>query len=332
MKKIKINFCGFWNSFQKDDNLFYHILSRHFQIEISDKPDFVIVSNRGRPFEYMKYDCVRLMFMGENLSPDFTTFDYVIGFDHMTFGDRYYRLPFAFYFNTGVPWRPEKLTADRAEAMLREKTEFCNFIYRHPSSNSVRERLFSVLNEYKPVVSPGSYLNNTGGSGCSWSEKYRYLRTSKFTIACDSVSYPGFMTEKVIQPLEHHSVPIYFGNPLVTEDLNEKAIVLCRDASDDAIREAADRVRYLNEHDDAYLEMLTQFPLRDENTLERKYAELEAFLVHIFSQDPVQAGRRIRYFCADRHSDYLKKCMDQYASDSFLYKTRRVARNVLKKK
>ena len=104
METIKINFCSFWGSFQKDNNLFYHILSRHFHIEISDAPDFVIVSNREKPFEYMKYDCVRVMFMGENLSPDFTVFDYVIGFDRMSFEDRYFRLPFAFYSDSGVPW------------------------------------------------------------------------------------------------------------------------------------------------------------------------------------------------------------------------------------
>lgn len=78
MKTVKINFCGFWGSFKKEDNLFYKILSRHFNVEISENPDFVICSNRGEPLEYMKYDCVRIMFMGENMSPDFTVFDYVI--------------------------------------------------------------------------------------------------------------------------------------------------------------------------------------------------------------------------------------------------------------
>lgn len=140
------------------------------------------------------------------------------------------------------------------------------------------------------------------------------------------------MTEKVIQPLQNHSVPIYFGNPFVADDLNERAIVLCPDASEEAIRETVERVRYLNEHDDAYLEMLTQFPLRDENALEKKYAELEAFLVHIFSQEPAQAERRIRYFCADIHSEYLKTYMVKYASDSISRKLGRILRNMLKEK
>ena len=91
MDTIKIDFCGFWSSFNKEKNLFSILLSKHFNVEISDNPDFVICSNRGKPFEYMQYDCPRIMFMGENLSPDFTAFDYVIGFDYLEFGDRYFR-------------------------------------------------------------------------------------------------------------------------------------------------------------------------------------------------------------------------------------------------
>ena len=112
---IKLDFCGFWGSFNKKNNLFYNLLSKHFDVEISDNPDFVICSNRGKPFEYMKYDCVRIMFMGEPISPDFTVFDYVIGFDYIEFGERYFRLPFGLYFDNGNPWNPEKLSYKQAK-------------------------------------------------------------------------------------------------------------------------------------------------------------------------------------------------------------------------
>ena len=35
MKKIKINFCGFWGSFKKDDNLFTRMLSKYFDVEVT---------------------------------------------------------------------------------------------------------------------------------------------------------------------------------------------------------------------------------------------------------------------------------------------------------
>lgn len=330
IKEIRIDFCGFWNSFKKDDNLFYRLLSKHFSVEISDRPDFLICSNRGRPFEYMKYDCVRLMFMGENLSPDFTVFDYVIGFDDLTFGDRYFRLPFAYYFDSGIPWEPERLTRDRAQEILSAKDRFCNFIYGHRSSNGLREALFEELSAYKPVVSPGSFLNNVGTAGCGWAEKYRYLTDCKFTIAGDSVSYPGFVTEKIMQPLQYHSVPIYCGAPDIERDFDTGAIVVCRSGSDEDIKEAVERVRYLDTHDDAYIETLMRYPFRREEFLIKRYAELETFLVSVFSQPPHLAGRRIRHFCADLHESYLKDYMRRNKNEALPDRVKRAIKNKLR--
>lgn len=331
MDTIRINFCGFWGSFQKENNLFYHILSKRFHVEISDDPDFVICSNRGRPFEYMKYNCVRLMFMGENLSPDFTVFDYVIGFDKLSFGDRYFRLPFGFYFDDGIPWTPEALSPDRAREILEQKSVFCNFIYGHPSAHGVRENLFRALETYKPVASPGKYMNNTGGHGCGWAEKYDWLKKSKFTIACDSVSYPGFFTEKVIQPLQMHSVPVYFGNPDICEDINPAAILWCRSSEEAELQRVVEQAAYLDTHDDAYIEMLTQDPLPSPDFLTKRYEELESFLINIFSQPPAEASRRIKDFCANNHENLLKDCMQKNASEPLLIRTRKAAKAFLKK-
>lgn len=141
--------------------MFTRMISRHYDVEISKNPDFVICSNGGAPFEYMKYDCVRIMYMGENMSPDFTVFDYVIGFDYLNLRDRYFRLPLAFYSDKGEPWITEKLSKEGTLEILKAKKYFCNFIYGHPSSHGMREELFRILSSYKEVISPGSYMNNT---------------------------------------------------------------------------------------------------------------------------------------------------------------------------
>ena len=311
MKTIKINFCGFWGSFNKKDNLFTRILSRHFNVEISENPDFVICSNRGNPFEYMKYECVRLMFMGENMSPDYTVFDYCIGFDFMEFGDRYFRLPFAFYFDSGKPWIPEKLTEEQAWNIVKEKKYFCNFIYGHQSSHGMRERLFERLNEYKHVVSPGSYLNNMESQRkgtakrCSWKEKNEYLKYSKFTIAGDSIHYPGFVTEKIVQPFMQHSIPVYFGSTRISEEFNLESFVCCNDEND--LERVAEQVEFLDTHDDAYVNMLMKCPLHNQSYLVEKYEALEKFLVNIFEQEPKDAYRRVKYFAAESHESYLKE-------------------------
>ena len=322
---VRINFCGFWSSFNKEKNLFSIMLSKHFNIEISDNPDFVICSNRGTPFEYMKYDCVRIMFMGENLSPDFTVFDYCIGFDYLEFGDRFFRLPFGLYFDSAKPWIPEKLTKEQAIEILKQKKYFCNFIYGHPSSNGMREKLFTDLSKYNEVVSPGSYLNNVNSNNkrCSWKEKYEYLKLSKFTIAGDSIHYPGFVTEKIVQPFQNHTIPIYFGSTRIYEDFNKDSFVCCKDESD--IDRAIEQVKYLDTHDDAYIEMLMQQPLVTEDYTIKLYEQLEKFLVNIFSQAPDKAYRRVRYFCAEQHESYMKDYMRRYnRSPSLIRKIKKI--------
>ncbi len=311
MKTVKINFAGFWGSFKKDDNLFTRILKKKYNVEISDNPDFVICSNRGSAFEYINYDCTRIMFMGENMSPDFTVFDYCIGFDYLDFGDRYFRLPFAFYFDDAKPWIPEILTREKAKEILEAKKYFCNFIYGHRSSHGMREKLFETLNSYKHVESPGSFMNNVGGKGrCSWAEKSQYLASSKFTIACDSVAHPGFVTEKIVDPFMQHSIPVYFGNPKIDDYFNPDAFVWCKNESD--LSRTLDEIRYLDENDGAYIEKLMLSPLNDNNLVAQLYEKLEEFLFNIFDQAPEESYRRVRYFCAERHESFLKDYAKKY--------------------
>ncbi|MBQ6838435.1 MAG: hypothetical protein IJO44_06305 [Clostridia bacterium] len=320
MKTIKINFCGFWNSFNKEKNFFTKILSKHFVVEISETPDFVICSNRGKPFEYVQYDCVRLIVMGENISPDFTIFDYCIGFDYLTFGDRYFRLPYAFYNDSASPWAPSALSESEATKILSEKKHFCNFIYRHPSSHGIREKFFTTLNEYKPVVSAGSQFNNTGSkNGCSWVEKYEYVKASKFTIACDSIEYDGFVTEKIVQAFDNHSIPIYFGNKRIDDEFNTKAFIWCKTKEDfDATIE---RIKFVDSNDDEYIKMLCENPLKDPNSVKACYEELEKFLVNIFSQEPENAYRRVKYFAADDYERHLKNYYRIYSkTPNFVHK------------
>ena len=87
MEKLKVNFVDFWSGFDKVNNDFYRILSEKYEIEISDKPDYLFYSVFG--YEHTKYDCVRIFFTGECIVPDFNICDYAIGFDNITFGDRY---------------------------------------------------------------------------------------------------------------------------------------------------------------------------------------------------------------------------------------------------
>ena len=102
--------------------------------------------------------------------------------------------------------------------MLKEKDLFCNLIYWEDSIGGYRKDLFDALSAYKPVSAYGRFLNNVGGKGVSYKEKFEILRRSKFTIAVEGCNYKGVTTEKIEQPLTHHSIPIYYGNVDITND------------------------------------------------------------------------------------------------------------------
>ena len=260
-EKIKIDFCGFWDGFNKTENLLSDILKELYEIEISEHPDFLIVSVFGQPFSYTNYDCVRILDTGEPLSPDFSVFDYAIGFDHIDFPDaygesRYYRYPFCFYhfdrvkkFSGGMPY-------SEAREALEQKVYFCNFIYGHPSARGEREAIFETLQKYKRVEAAGSFLNNMPeGKAVPFSEKkIDFQRKCKFSIACESICYPGFVTEKIIDPMRAHSVPVYYGNPLVEKEFNPEAMINLGSFS--SFEEGIDKVIEADQNDEIYLRML----------------------------------------------------------------------------
>ena len=290
MKTIKINFMSFWTSFDKTNNTIYNILKKKYNVEISDNPDYLFVSANGKPYDFMKYDCIRIFYSGEEIVPDFNLFDYAIGFDDISFGDRYVRFPFC-YFGVDSKHLSFGLNKKEAKNVLRQKDIFCNLIYWEDSIGGFRNELFNALSKYKKVDSYGRLLNNVGGRGVSYKEKYDILRRSKFTIAVEGCNYRGITTEKIFQPFEVHSVPIFYGNPDIEKDFSPRAFVNCHRYN--SLDEIVNAVIELDNNDDKYIDMLSSSPLLNENQIEDSLKRLEDFLYNIFDQDLDKCKRRV---------------------------------------
>ena len=122
-KTVKINFTdtekGYFN---KEDNLFLDILKENYDVEISDKPDFLFYSCFGD--NNLNYsNCVKIFFTNENIVPNFNETDYGLGFHHLEFEDRYLRFPEYFFKLDKLVQNRENLSDDLANR------KFCNFIY-----------------------------------------------------------------------------------------------------------------------------------------------------------------------------------------------------------
>lgn len=334
MKTIRINFIDFWPGFDRENNLFCSILREKYHVVISEQPDYIFASVSGI-YGYTNYDCVRILYTGEPFSPDFNVFDYAIGFDPLELkdekgNDRYYRFPYCFYdeMGYGLQKLARGLTREEALEALQTKKYFCNFIYSHPSAKGERETILNLINQYKRVDSSGSFLNNMeDGLVIARTKKEDFLRLSKFTIACESVVHPGFVTEKISDALYANSIPIYYGSNYVKKEFNPEAFVYLGDYN--TIEEGIEKVIEIDQNDEKYISMLMQPKLVTGNYYANMYEGLKAFLFEIFDQSKEEAFRRLRHYVQKHHEQRLKDYSLFYNSPE--YKAWKIRKRIQRK-
>lgn len=327
MKQIKLHYCDMWDNFDpKAGNLIHDIIARNFDVTLTAQdPDYVVCSVFGNrfgnrsgfiPADYHRYpDAVRIMYSGENFLPDLNFCDYGMGCDHLAFADRYLRLPhFAMYpeyAQLHAP-RPAVTAAD-----LAARDSFCNFTFSNQNAMPDRDRFFHMLNARKPVCSTGRHLRNSdaldrlqNATGMPpFQAKVALLQTTKFCIAFENSRHPGYTTEKIMHSLAARTVPIYLGDPRVTEDFNPDAFINGHDfATLDALVEEVMRI---DADDDAWLAMINAAPMQA--ATDPYLPALEQFLVGIISQPKAAAKRR----CGDGNIGAKAAELTQQANKRF---------------
>lgn len=276
---IRIRFTDQPPDFNPENNVYTRALQRIGAVEFCDHPDFVFYGAFGTQF--LSYpDSVRIFLANEPVLPNFNDCDYAIGAMKLSFGERYFRQPPLLGFGE-IDYEP-MLRPDRRQIPENAVSRrFCNFVYANGNCGSgavLRVQFCRRLSAYRRVDCPGTVLNNMSGAvhpryedkrarsrglvGTEWAaDKLAFLRNYKFTIAFENTSLPGFTTEKLLHPLMACSIPIYWGNPDVTEYFNPKAFINCHDYENDWDAVAA-RVRELDRDPEQYLEMLRRPPLQ----------------------------------------------------------------------
>jgi hypothetical protein len=267
-RKIKIAFSDFWGGFEYNptgkinfDNIFYKILSERFEIEISDKPDFLIFSVFGN--NHLNYKCKKIFYTGENQRPNYNLCDYSITFDYLE-DKRNFRFPFSgiimYENNIKKNWNKE-IDFDK---IFSEKTKFCNFVFSNPAPQSPRNFLFLELSKYKSVDSGGAVYNNLGKLvEPGWDNKLKFMNQYKFTICFENSEYPGYTTEKIIHPKIVNSIPIYWGNPLVANDWNTKSFINAYDFKN--IFELIEYIKEVDNNNNLYKQILLEPHFKSEN-------------------------------------------------------------------
>lgn len=300
-QKLKVKFVDFWGDLNDpNSNYFYTLLSQKYDVEFSEDPDIVFFSNYGK--EYLKYKCVRVFFSAENQRPDFTACDFAITFDYLN-DNRHLRFPLwaLYYLGYIHGFKVEKLdtfkTKEQLQEQWRAKKKFCCFIVSNAKCKK-RNDFFIKLNSVKGVDSAGRYLNNIGYNLEDGTlAKLAFIKDYKFVISFENISFPGYTTEKVFEPLLAGAIPIYWGNPRVNTDFNPKRILNYHDFKSE--EDLINRILEIDSNEELAMEVLSEkcFAGAD-HSIEEYQQKLEDYLYKIVqdrksvkcvAQDPVRS-------------------------------------------
>jgi hypothetical protein len=191
----------------------------------SEDPDFIIFGPYGNDLPVRSDQYTRIGYFCENIIPDLSICEWAFGMPREEdIKDPRYKK---------IQWHnldPNELVKKQAdiEAVIGTKTKFCNFLYSH--SVPYREAFFKELSKYKKVDAPGKSMNNMPSidsvySGDVWDRKRQFLKPYRFTISFENYSYPGYQTEKLYDAMLEWSVPVYCGDPCISELFNTQSFI-----------------------------------------------------------------------------------------------------------
>ena len=276
-KTIRVAYTDFWPYFKPEITPFIQIVSTEFNlVEDYENPEVVICSVFGQ--NYKKYDCPRIMYTGEPVSPDFSSYDYVIGFNHIFYPERYLRMPI-FYIH-----KPELQTNKKTEEkhlwpdeFYKNKTKFCARVVSDSDCATPRDDFFQMLNARKHVDAAGTHLNNMGGY-CP-PNKIEFLEPYRFNLTFEQEYMDGYTTEKLTDAYAAGAIPIYSGNNRAELDFNPKSYIDVSKFS--SFDEAIDYILYVDSHPEEYMKIVREPAWTSE---QRQHIEYEQQLLDFFHQ------------------------------------------------
>jgi len=150
-----------------------------------------------------------------------------------------------------------------------EKTKFCAYMsyvcYEH------REEFFTELSRYKQVDPLGKCMRKRVDNVCKAVSHTRWTYESdltfydravdkylpyKFVIAFEKTDIPGYITEKIINPILAGAIPIYWGTSDVKKHFNPKRFIFVQDFED--IQSCIKYIEQIDQDDQLYQQIINE--------------------------------------------------------------------------
>lgn len=259
-----------------------------YTLELSAEPDFAFCSCFGK--QVTKYNCTRILYVQENMRPDFNLYDYAISFDRIEYEDRFLHLPW--YCHPGQEKSREAALTKHThpDEYYTSRQGFCTYVVRNYGANPIREQMFEELSKYKWVASGGFSRNNLP-DGKPVVDKIAFQEGYRFSLCFENTQTLGYCTEKLLEGFASGGVPVYWGDPGAKRMYNPEAFIDCNDCK--TVQEMVEKVRAVEEDPQRWWYMVHQ-PAFVDPDLVRKQSQSDLvgdFIRYIVQQGP-QASRR----------------------------------------
>jgi len=257
MKKLRL---GVLDTHEHLSNFFISILSTRYDVEVdNNSPEFLLFGDENfgtSNKKFSKNDCVKIFYTGENRRPEKYDCHYAITFDH-NYNNWHYRLPlFVIYM-----WALQNIHQTKYHYNyiffpdLEKKTDFASFVVGNPGCQE-RNDFFKLLSNYKKVDAGGRLFKNVNIDLPTEASKIEFLSKRKFNICFESMSYPGYVTEKILHAFYAGTIPIYWGSDTIDADFNNRSFINCHEY--DSFNDVVDRIIELDDNNDEYNSIIDQ--------------------------------------------------------------------------
>lgn len=223
-----------------------------------DLADVLFVTHEPRSvrsmFSVQDRGQIRVFLGREAVSPDLNVFDYAVSFDQTLTGDRTFRPHTLLAFEHDLSFGDLNRGQDVDVEEFFARRGFCDFIYSNHRGHSMRQEIFHRLSSrFDGVGSYGSFLRNassskielmTGSASSNWrADKIQIQSQHQFSICAENARLIGYTSEKLLTSLMAGSIPIYWGNPAVALEFNEKRFINFDGQDLDALVETVQQIR-----------------------------------------------------------------------------------------
>ena len=231
-KKIELFFTDFLNTGyqQKQIMNIKNILSNKFNISInSENPDYLFYNVFGCNHMNEKYNkSIKIAYYTENQIPDFNIADYAVGQAHITYLNRYIKIPYLIGWFKNFNNTEFKIIRQLVLKKQKRK-KFCGAVISNCFSfANFRLKFINELNKYKKVDMGGRCYNNVG----KIKNKLEFLSSYKFSISMENTEGDGYLSEKIIDSFLSGTIPIYYGDYMIDEYINPNSYILIRGDKD----------------------------------------------------------------------------------------------------